>query len=84
MEGSTETDDKRGTSPNTYLIILFILFFRHLDSLRLFLWISFQDVDELQKVYQNVKDIDLLVGAISENHDQDSIVGPTFQCIIGK
>lgn len=41
-------------------------------------------MEQLRKIYEHVNDIDLHVGAISEKHTDDAIVGPTFQCIMGK
>lgn len=33
------------------------------------------------KIYKDVKDIDLFVGGITENHLREKVVGPTFSCI---
>ena len=35
-------------------------------------------------MYATPNDIDLSVGGSYERHSTDSILGPTFQCIIGK
>lgn len=32
--------------------------------------------------YKEVKDIELLIGALFEKHEGDSMVGPTMRCII--
>lgn len=40
-------------------------------------------VDELQKVYEDVDDIDLFIGGVSERPIGNSLVGPTFRCLIG-
>ena len=40
------------------------------------------DVDRLKAMYTDVEDIDLFVGGILETSGHDSIVGPTFRCII--
>lgn len=42
----------------------------------------FQVVRWLETLYENPDDIDLIVGGISEKRDGDSILGPTFSCII--
>ncbi|KAL4126888.1 hypothetical protein QTP88_011088 [Uroleucon formosanum] len=38
--------------------------------------------DRLLKQYQSWNDIELLVGALSEKHVDDAMVGPTMRCII--
>ena len=40
------------------------------------------DVDRLKSLYTNVDDIDLYVGGFLERKHRDSILGPTFKCII--
>ncbi len=39
---------------------------------------------KLQEVYDDVNDIDLYVGAISESSVAGGVVGPTFACLIGE
>jgi len=43
-----------------------------------------KNVDALDELYENPDDVDLLVGGILENPQPGSILGPTFQCIIGE
>ncbi|KAL5236551.1 hypothetical protein ACI65C_003961 [Semiaphis heraclei] len=38
--------------------------------------------DKLLKQYKHWKKIELLIGALSEKHEEDSMVGPTMKCII--
>ncbi|XP_060858011.1 peroxidase-like [Metopolophium dirhodum] len=38
--------------------------------------------DRILKQYKNWNDIDLMVGALSEKHADDAMVGPTMRCII--
>lgn len=38
---------------------------------------------KLSKLYSHVDDVDLFVGGFLEENDGDSILGPTFRCIIG-
>ncbi|XP_021358716.1 chorion peroxidase-like [Mizuhopecten yessoensis] len=38
----------------------------------------------LANTYNNVEDVDLFAGGITETHVEDGLVGPTFACIIGK
>ena len=40
-------------------------------------------VERLQLLYEDVEDVDLFIAGISERPQGDSLVGPTFQCIIG-
>ena len=40
--------------------------------------------EKFKKVYNNLDDIDLFAGGISEKHARDSIVGPLFRCIISR
>ena len=37
----------------------------------------------MKQVYKHVNDIDLYVGGIHEKHDEGSMIGHTFKCIIG-
>lgn len=45
--------------------------------------IHHEDVRKLRTLYENVADIDLLVGIISEKQLEDALVGPTLQCLLG-
>ena len=40
-------------------------------------------VRRLKNIYDDVDDIDLFIGGISESHITGSLLGPTFQCIVG-
>ena len=40
-------------------------------------------VDRFRLIYEDVDDIDLFIGGISETSATGAVVGPTFQCIIG-
>ena len=40
-------------------------------------------VRRLKNIYDDVDDIDLFIGGISESHVSGSLLGPTFQCIEG-
>ena len=40
-------------------------------------------VQKLRQIYRSIDDIDLYVGGFLERPHQDSILGPTFKCIIG-
>jgi len=46
-------------------------------------YLTREDVRRLSEIYQHVDDIDLFVGAMMEKSHRDSILGPTFLCIIG-
>lgn len=38
-------------------------------------------IDKLKKIYMNASDIDLLVGALSENPAMGTVFGPTLSCL---
>eukprot|EP00088_Acartia_fossae_P028789 TRINITY_DN29621_c0_g1_i3.p1 TRINITY_DN29621_c0_g1~~TRINITY_DN29621_c0_g1_i3.p1 ORF type:complete len:828 (-),score=123.74 TRINITY_DN29621_c0_g1_i3:220-2703(-) len=40
-------------------------------------------VARLQSLYKSIDDIDVFVGGIHEESEDDGILGPTFQCIVG-
>ncbi|KAG7190439.1 hypothetical protein KM043_006544 [Ampulex compressa] len=40
-------------------------------------------IERLQAVYKDVQDIDLVTGALSEAPVTDSVLGPTFLCLMG-
>ncbi|XP_054708998.1 uncharacterized protein LOC129218700 isoform X2 [Uloborus diversus] len=40
--------------------------------------------DSLKEVYESIDDIDLIPGALAENHVGGSHLGPTYLCIIGR
>ena len=40
-------------------------------------------VHRLRRFYKNVNDVDLFVGGFLERNVDDSILGPTFKCIVG-
>ena len=40
-------------------------------------------ITQLKHIYRSVDDVDLFVGGILETPLHDSLVGPTFLCIIG-
>ena len=40
-------------------------------------------VDKLRQMYRSAEDVDLYVGGFLETAHADSILGPTFKCIIG-
>ncbi|KAL0130042.1 hypothetical protein PUN28_001968 [Cardiocondyla obscurior] len=41
-------------------------------------------IERLRAVYKNVGDIDLVTGALSEAPISDSVLGPTFLCLLGE
>merc|ERR1719427_2156193 len=41
------------------------------------------NIDKLQKIYQNIEDIDIFVGGFMETNEFGSLLGPVFKCIIG-
>lgn len=43
-----------------------------------------QKIELLKKFYASPNDVDLSIGGSYERHSEDSMLGPTFQCIIGK
>ena len=45
-------------------------------------FISPNDVENLKQNYQHVDDVDLYVGGFLEKAHRDSILGPTFKCIV--
>ncbi|CAD6211177.1 GSCOCT00010964001.3-RA-CDS [Cotesia congregata] len=44
---------------------------------------SKDSIKRLQRVYRNVDDIDLITGALLEKPFKDSVMGPTFLCLLG-
>jgi len=46
-------------------------------------FLSRADVTQLSQLYKHVDDIDLFIGGVLEQRHRDSILGPTFKCIIG-
>ena len=41
-----------------------------------------RDVEALKKLYELPEDVDLIIGGLMEERDEDSTVGPTLKCII--
>jgi len=56
---------------------------RNFDDLTKGNFLSRNDVRKLKGLYKHVDDIDLFVGGTFETPHRDSILGPTFKCIIG-
>jgi peroxidase len=46
-------------------------------------YISSEEVSRLKTVYDDVEDIDLFVGGVLEEPHRNSLLGPTFKCIVG-
>ena len=40
-------------------------------------------VDRLKLIYENVDDVDLFIGGVSEAPVPGGLLGPTFRCIVG-
>lgn len=47
-------------------------------------FISYISITYSYLIYRNVKDIDLVTGALSEAPIPDSVLGPTFLCLLGR
>ncbi|XP_066582372.1 peroxidasin-like [Prorops nasuta] len=45
---------------------------------------SKESIDKLRLTYKKVDEIDLVTGAISEEPSSGSVLGPTFQCLLGR
>ena len=45
--------------------------------------INVETVDRMQRVYEDIDDIDLFTGGLAERPVTGGVVGPTFACIIG-
>lgn len=45
-------------------------------------WCFFQMVRKLRTIYSHPNDVDLIVGGMAERPADDSMVGPTFRCLI--
>nr|CAD7442712.1 unnamed protein product [Timema bartmani] len=45
---------------------------------------SRKDIMLLSRLYEHVDDVDLFVGGVLERHTDDSLLGPTLQCIIAE
>ena len=46
-------------------------------------YIPYEIVERLKMIYEDVDDVDLFIGGISESNTVGSLLGPTFQCIVG-
>lgn len=46
-------------------------------------FIPLKIVRRLKRIYEDVDDVDLFIGGISESATVGSLLGPTFQCIVG-
>lgn len=46
--------------------------------------ISEDNLNKLRSIYESVKDIDLIIGGLSEVSVENATVGPTFSCILSK
>ncbi len=71
------------------LIFFYFLQVCHSGSGRASEFSDFEDlippdaVEELSLVYDHVDDVDLFVGGFLERAQGDSLIGPTFKCIVG-
>ncbi|XP_050449274.1 chorion peroxidase [Cataglyphis hispanica] len=45
-------------------------------------YLNHQDLEQISMLYESVDDIDVYTGALSEIPESDSLVGPTFTCLI--
>ncbi|GFX65609.1 peroxidasin homolog [Trichonephila clavipes] len=50
----------------------------------LYQWMKKEYVDSLRDVYLSIEDIDLIPGGLGEFHEEGSLVGPTYTCLISK
>ncbi|XP_023331177.1 peroxidase [Eurytemora carolleeae] len=56
---------------------------RNIDELANDGYISAEEVRRLKLLYEDVNDIDLFVGGVLEEPHRNSLLGPTFKCIVG-
>ena len=42
-----------------------------------------QVVDQMRRIYNDINDVDLFIGGVSERLVQGAMLGPTFLCLIG-